>query len=343
MKATIKDVARVAGVSPSTVSRALHNNPRISEEVRARVRHVARELDFHPNQMARSLVNRRTRIVGIVFPGNVSKNLGNPFYPLVLQGLGHTASERRYHMLLATGSEAVSSLEAARQLVDSGYVSGLVLLAAEDAPFLELGVPVVVVGHPTDADTWCYVDNNNVAAGYAATRYLLERGHRRIMFMGYDKQFIFTADRRKGYEQALREADEPVRRDWIAPPGFLQNSLDSSELSALFRTEIRPTAAVCADDTLAIGLSGVLKSMGLGVPEDVSVISFNNTEAGRYHIPALTSFDVDPYSLGTCAMHLMLDMLSENEDKPTSIEVPFTLYERDSVATIGPSQIAKET
>ena len=94
MKATIKDVARVAGVSPSTVSRALHDSPRISEKVRERVKQAAKELDFHPNQMAKSLVSRKTRIVGIVFPGYVSKSLGNPFYPSLLQGLCPTPARR---------------------------------------------------------------------------------------------------------------------------------------------------------------------------------------------------------------------------------------------------------
>ena len=134
MKATIKDVARAAGVSPSTVSRALHDSPRISEKVRERVKQAAKALDFHPNQMAKSLVSRKTRIVGIVFPGDVSKSLGNPFYPSLLQGLGRAAGERRYHLLLVTGGGEVSAEEASRQAVDSGYVSGLVLLAAEDVP-----------------------------------------------------------------------------------------------------------------------------------------------------------------------------------------------------------------
>ena len=101
---------------------------------RQRVKQAAKELDFHPNQMAKSLVSRKTRIVGIVFPGDVSKSLGNPFYPSLLQGLGRAAGERRYHLLLVTGGGEVSAEEASRQAVDSGYVSGLVLLAAEDVP-----------------------------------------------------------------------------------------------------------------------------------------------------------------------------------------------------------------
>ena len=131
VKCTIKDVAKAAGVSPSTVSRALHNNPRISEQARERIRALAKEMGFHPNQMARSLVNRRTRVIGIVFPANLAESLGHPFYPQVLQGLGQTAAERRHYVLLGTGQGGETTPEAIRQLVDSGYVSGLVLLAQQ--------------------------------------------------------------------------------------------------------------------------------------------------------------------------------------------------------------------
>ena len=144
MKATIKDVAKAAGVSPSTVSRALHNSERISPAMRRHVQQVARELDFHPNQVARSLVRGESRIIGIVFPDDAGMNLGNPFYPAVLQGLGHVAGEERYQMLLITGSPQRTAADAARSAMDSGYVSGLILLAAEDAPPLEADVPVVV-------------------------------------------------------------------------------------------------------------------------------------------------------------------------------------------------------
>lgn len=331
MKATIKDVARAAGVSPSTVSRALHDSPRISEKVRERVKQAAKALDFHPNQMAKSLVSRKTRIVGIVFPGDVSKSLGNPFYPSLLQGLGRAAGERRYHLLLVTGGGEVSAEEASRQAVDSGYVSGLVLLAAEDVPTRDPGVPVVVIGHPRDEAGWHYVDNDNVAAGRAATQHLLAHRHRRILLLGYDRRYIFTVDRRLGYEQALDDAGIKVRKAWIVTSRPIQEPDASEKLIAIFRAKDRPTAAVCMDDTLAIGLTGLLKGMGLDVPGDVSIVSFNNTDAGKYHIPALTSFEIDPYRLGMSAMHLMADVLKGTVDAPRSIEVPFTLIERDSV------------
>lgn len=334
MKVTIKDVAKAAGVSPSTVSRALHDNNRISQEVRQRVRQVAKEMNFHPNQMARSLVDRKSRIVGIVFPGDAGQSLGHPFYPAVLQGLGHAASEERYHLLLATGSQAVSSAEAGSNLADSGYISGLILLAAEDEPAETLQIPTVVIGRPIRSETPYFVDNDNVKVGREAVQYLTRRGHSRILFLGYDKHFVVTVDRCKGYKEALARAGLPIRTDWIVSSPFNQNTTDSERIRQIFRAPNHPTAVVCMDDRQAISLTSLLTDMALRVPEDVSLISFNNTEAGRYHSPALTSFDVNPYRLGVSAMNLMLDVIQGNVSEPTSIEVPFILKERQSVADI---------
>ena len=339
MKVTIKDVAKAAGVSPSTVSRALHDNNRISQEVRQRVRDVAREMNFHPNQMARSLVDRKSRIVGIVFPGDAGQSLGHPFYPAVLQGLGHAASEQRFHLLLATGSQAVSSAEAGSALADSGYISGLILLAAEDEPADPLQIPTVVVGRPIRSETPFFVDNDNVKVGREAVNYLTERGHRRILFLGYDKQFVVTVDRCKGYKEALSEAGLPIRMDWVVSSRFNQNTTDNERLRQIFRSSRRPTAVVCMDDMQAISLTTLLGELGLRVPEDVSLISFNNTEAGRYHNPPLTSFDINPYQLGVSAMNLMLDVIQGHTTEPTFIEVPFILKERQSVATLTEKEI----
>ena len=178
---------------------------------------------------------------------------------------------------------------------------------------------------------WHYVDNDNVAAGRAATQHLLAHGHRRILLLGYDRRYIFTVDRRLGYEQALDDAGIKVRKAWIVTSRPIQDPDASEKLIAIFRAKDRPTAVVCMDDALAIGLTGLLKGMGLDVPGDVSIVSFNNTDAGKYHIPALTSFEIDPYRLGMSAMHLMADVLKGTMDAPRSIEVPFTLIERDSV------------
>ncbi len=336
-KATIKDVARLAEVSPSTVSRALRDNPRISEEVRQRVRKVAKALDFHPNQMARSLVKQETRIVGVLFAESAAASMGHPFYPAVLQGLGKVAGERRYHMLLSTGVENMSEEAAMRDLADSGYASGLVCLSTLTAPAQSNGsitLPMVEIGHPQDPENSYYVDNDNLRAGYEATKYLLSRGHRRILFLGYDKRFMMMENRLKGFKQAMAEFGAPVVDDWIIPSRMIENVPDFAHLGEIFQAGQRPTAVVSMDDPLSIGLNGFLLTLGLSVPGDVSIISFNNTQAGQYHSPALTSVDVHPRELGMHAMSLLLNIISGAVEKPTHINVPFTLIERDSVAPI---------
>lgn len=334
-KATIKDVAKAAGVSASTVSRALRDHPRISEEVRQRVRKVAREMDFHPNLVARSLVKRETRIVGVLFAESASLSMGHPFYPAALQGIGQVAGENRYHMLLSTGAENIGELEAMRSMADSGFASGLICLSTLTEPPAGddgLGVPMVEIGHPQGNRSSYYVDNDNTLAAYQATRYLLDQGHRRILFLGFDKRFVMMNHRLTGFRKAMAEADAPVMEDWIVPVRMIENAPDFTHLQSIFRQPDHPTAVVSMDDPLSIGLSGFLSTMGLGVPADVSVISFNNTPAGQYHTPALTSVDVHPRELGMRAMSLLLRILDGSVTEPTHEDVPFTLVERDSVA-----------
>ena len=336
-KATIKDVARIAEVSASTVSRALRDNPRISEEVRLRVRKVAKELDFHPNQMALSLVKRETRIVGVLFGESASASMGHPFYPAVLQGLGKVAGERRYHMLLSTGAENMSEEAAMRDMADSGFASGLICLTTFTNPengTEGIGLPMVEIGHPLDPEHSYYVDNDNVQAGYVATKHLLEHGHRRILFLGYDRRFFMMVNRLKGFRQAMAEYGIPVNEDWVVPSRMIENAPDFNHLGEIFQSAQRPTAVVSMDDPLSIGLSGFLQTLGLTVPADVSIVSFNNTQVGQYHSPALTSIDVHPRELGMHAMTLLINIIKGKVEQPTHVDVPFTLVERDSVADL---------
>lgn len=333
MKATIKDVAKAAGVSPSTVSRALQNNPRISEAARSRIRQIAEDMGFRPNPIARSLVSRETRVIGVVFPADLSESLAHPFYPKVLQGLGQAAARRSYYMLMGTGQEGQSTAEVVRSLEESGYVSGLVLLAAEKGFRTDCTLPMVTIGRPGSTEKNCCVDNDNISVGREAAQYLIDRGHKKIMLLGWDSQYAVTIHRRVGFEQALQENGLPLREDWMIPTRFLDMSTDQNALMSVFQKEDRPTAVVCMDDAQAITLTACLKTLGLEVPGDVSLISFNNTEAGRLHRPALTSFDVNPYRLGMAAMDMILDILS-GQEAPSCVDVPFLLMERESVARL---------
>jgi len=222
-------------------------------------------------------------------------------------------------------------------MADSGFASGLICLTTLTDPQNAVGaiaLPVVEIGHPLDPEHSYYVDNDNVRAGYEAAACLLKRGHRRLLFLGYDKRFIMMANRLKGFRQAMAEYGAAVREDWIVPTRMIENLPDFTHLGEIFRAGDRPTAVVSMDDPLSIGLSGFLLAMGLTVPADVSIVSFNNTQAGQFHAPALTTVDVHPRELGMHAMTLLLNIIRGTVEQPTHIDVPFTLIERDSVAAL---------
>lgn len=338
MKVTIKDVAHRAGVSPSTVSRALQGSSRISMEVRRRVEQIAREMEYRPNPLARGLVKQKSRIIGVVFPQSAATSMGHPFYPAVLSGAGQVAEERGYHMLLGTGSANQSDVYIAQDLENSGYVSGLLFLGAQadqgnaGQPVWQL--PVVQIGRPNSGASHCFVDTHNQQAGYDATAYLLARGHRNILFLGFDARFCVTVDRRAGYEQALQAHGITLRKEWVVPERFIENAVDSSLLSRIFTAKERPSAVVSMDDSLSIALMSFLRSVKLRVSVDVSLISFNNTLAGEYCTPPLTTVDVAPFQLGSSAMGLLLDIMEKKKDRPSHIYVPFHLVERASVTPL---------
>ena len=294
--------ARAAGVSPSTVSRALHDSPRISEKVRERVKQAAKALDFHPNQMAKSLVSRKTRIVGIVFPGDVSKSLGNPFYPSLLQGLG--ACRRRTPLPPAAGDGRGRSQRGGGQPSGGGQRvcerAGAVGGGgrAHARPRRTGGGDWPPQGRGGDGTMWTMTTWRR-AARPRSTCWRTGTGASCCWAMTDATSSPWTAAWAMSRRWTMR-ASKCARRG--LSPAVPSRDPDASEkLIAIFRAKDRPTAAVCMDDALAIGLTGLLKGMGLDVPGDVSIVSFNNTDAGKYHIPALTSFEIDPYRLGMSA------------------------------------------
>lgn len=210
------------------------------------------------------------------------------------------------------------------RLSESGIVSGLVYLAGENIPTSGEQLATVVIGRTRDANGTYSVDNDNVALGRAAAEHLIALGHKKLMFLGQDNRYYVTEDRRKGFEEALRNAGLEIRPEWMIHEAFIKGAENIGELKNIFLSDDHPTGVVSMDDALSIGLCGQLGAIGLSVPEDVSVISINHTDAGQYHMPPLTSYDVHPERLGISAMNLLIDVI-ENRETASRMLVSFTL------------------
>ncbi len=333
MKSTIKDIARRAGVSPSTVSRVISCSNRISDETQSKVRAIMEEMNYRPNLLARSLVNRTASAVGVFSALSAEESMKHPFFAEALRGIGTTAARHGLHLLLGTSPSQEEDGRVVKEMMFSGMIEGMILLSTlRDDPVAELlhrnSFPFVVIGHPCHGENYHRVDSDNEKAGRMVTEYLLKNGHRRFCYLGADDSLSVTAKRQTGFEAALRDAGIPVVNEM-----FLKNPLASGDetLPSPLLSNNGPTAVVAQDDALAIWLMGALQKAGRRVPEDVSIISFNNAAVSAYTTPPLTTVEVHPFLLGEQGMTLLFELLKKPDMKPNWVEVPVELIERGSV------------
>lgn len=229
MSVTIKDVAKKAGVSPSTVSRVLSNNSRISRETSQRVRDVMEELGYHPNIMAKSLVSRTTESICVILPKPAEELFLNLFFMELIRGIVTQANRSGYDVLISSGGSEQEEVEALSRLLKGKRVDGAILLySRKDDQVVEFltsnHYPFVLIGRSEKYPDILSVDNDNVQAAYDATKHLISLGHERIGFVSGPPNHIVSRDRLKGYVNALTEAGLEMRKEWIVEGEFLQES-----------------------------------------------------------------------------------------------------------------------
>jgi DNA-binding LacI/PurR family transcriptional regulator len=336
---TIKDVAKVAKVAPSTVSRVVANSSRISDKTKERVRLAMKELGYHPNFNARSLANKSTQAIGLVMPNSTDKVFQNPFFPEVIRGISKVAHQREYALLMSTGETEEEIYEDVLRMVQGVRIDGIILLYSrvndKTMKFLnERKFPYSMIGKPYDfIDETTHVDNDNYKAAREATEYLLKLGHERIAFVGGSKELVVTIERLRGYETTLDIAGISKNKEYIVHEEFLLQG-GKEAISILMSLNKPPTALVVADDLMALGMLKTLDQMKVRVPEDVSIISFNNDYLSEISRPPLTSIDINIYQLGYQAAKSLIEKINQPTEPAKRIIVPFNLIERSSCLKI---------
>ncbi|MGV3466304.1 MAG: LacI family DNA-binding transcriptional regulator [Heyndrickxia sp.] len=338
MTVTIRDVAKLAGVAPSTVSRVIANNPRISDSTKKKVREAMDYLGYHPNINARSLAARSTQALGLVMPSSANKAFQNPFFPEVIRGISTKAHEKGFALYISTGMNEEEIFDGVVEMVQGRRVDGIILLSTsmddKIVEYLYLShFPFTVVGKPFKyEDKISHVDNDNYRAAGELTKHLIDLGHERIAFIGGSLNLVMTTDRLLGYERALRNAKIPFREDYIIHEEFLKEG-GSGAVEALMALKEPPTAFVVMDDLMALGVLGMLSEKGVSVPDDVSVVSFNNVMLAELANPPLTSVDINIFQLGYTAADCLLDSIENEDKKPERIIIPHKIIDRMSSAS----------
>lgn len=339
MAVTIKDVAALAGVSPSTVSRTCKNNPSISEETKERVRKAMAELGYEPNFQASNLASQNSRTIGIILPASAKEVYENSFYLEAIQGISHYCNGRQYMTTIVTGQDEAEILDAVRSMSRSGKVDGFIILySKKDDPVIDYlfneGLLYILIGKATQyTNQTIYIDNDNLLAGREAAEYLYQLGHRRIAYLGSDSSLMFSADRKAGYQLVLASHQLPVRPEYCVE---VKNVSENNEeaIRGLLMQKDRPTAILVSDDILAVSLERVCLENHLAIPEDLSIISFNNSLFARLTSPQLTSIDIGAGQLGSEAASQIINHIENPNLLATKIIVPHHLIERDSCCKI---------
>lgn len=287
-QASASDVARAAGVSISAVSRTFTPGASVSPRMRAKVLAAARELDYAPNALARSLMTQRSHLIGILMA-----NFKNPFYLDVLDLFTYTIQQQGYHALVLNVAHGAAIEEAAR-LVMQYRVDGLVVTSSTLSGALieecgAKGIPLVVFGrHPARASAHL-VCCDNAAGGRLAAQLLIERGYKRLAFIGGSPDASTTIDRRKGFVDALKEAGIALAASETG--GEYAYDAGATAAARLLALDPRPDAVFCADDVLALGVMDIARfRFGLGVPEDLGIVGFDDiplASAGAYDLTTI--------------------------------------------------------
>ncbi len=339
MAVTIKDVGKLANVSPSTVSRVLANHPKISDETKRKVREAMEELGYHPNLQARSLVVKSTKTIGIVMPNSTERVLENPFFPEVLRGICLEARKSQFGIYLTTGATEEEILQEVIEMVQGKRVDGIILLYSKTNDqimdyLLQKKFPFTVIGRPyQNAERITFVDNDNVFITKQITEHLIRLGHKKIAFIGANMEMVFTIDRLKGFKQALKENEIAYQKELIVYDKELTGRT-KEKLAEILNMENRPSALVVSDDFIAIELISYAEELSISIPEDLSIVAFNNISTGKYMKPSLTSVDINIFQLGVEATKCLLDDITYPNSVTKRITVPAKMVERNSCCQV---------
>lgn len=310
MPVTIKDIARELGVAHSTVSRAIHDDPRISRETKQRVLEAVTRLGYRPNAAARGLVSRRIHAVGLVIPG-----VADMFYGRIVDGVDRAAYEAGFGLsLYLTHGERRRELDALAQ-VSERRVDGLIVMMRRSPKkvLLELAqqdIPLVLIEPQSLGLGIDSVRVDNRDGGYQAVRHLLNLGHRRIAFIAGPEGQRESRERWQGYRQALAEAGLSYDPELIQPGDYTEAGGTAAVQRWLqLPPARRPTAIFASNDRTAIGAVGALQAAGVCVPQEVSVIGYDDITAAAYARPALTTIRQPIEEMGATAARLLIDRL----------------------------------
>jgi len=332
---TLKDVAKKAGVAPSTVSRVINDSPRISEQTKLKVRKIMDEIGYHPNINARNLVKQRSHNLGLVIPYSTEEAFADPFYSEILRAIGVLAHSKGFNLLLLTSDGEDEEKKTVLNAVRGKQIDGVLLLRAKKddeliAELNKINFPFVIVGRPENKDKSYWVNNDNVNASESVVDYLIKNGHQNIAMIVGDGNYIINEDRIQGYRNSFRKNSIEINDDLIVQ----SKKIDYQSIYLLCQQMLKDHPEITAfygmSDTMAYTIMQAVNDLQLRIPEDISIVGFNNNPMSKMVSPPLTTVDINIYLLGNKATELLIGVINGQIDKFQHTIVPANIIKRDS-------------
>ncbi len=328
---TLEEIAELAGVSRSTVSRVVNNDPNVRESTRKRVLEIIEEVEFLPSTAARRLAGGRSGIFGLVIPMGIARLFTDPFVPALIQGVSSSCNALGHNVMLWL-AEAEYERQMMGQILNSGLLDGVLVasMAAEDPIVDALAaseLPFVLIGRHSSNRGISYVDVDNTANAARVVSHLISRGRKRIAAISGPTAMTVSQDRLAGYRQALQDAGLEYEPDLVMDGNFTDSGAYASTHQLL---ESEPDAIFASSDLMALGVLRALKEEGLAVPDQVAVAGFDDAPFAASTDPPLTTVRQPTAELGATAVELLSRLIQEEAEEATRIILPAEFVIRES-------------
>jgi DNA-binding LacI/PurR family transcriptional regulator len=336
MSVSIYDIAKKAGVAPSTVSRALEDHPRIGATTKKRIQELAKEMDYVPSTVAKGLSVNKTWTIGMVLA-----TISDPFMGRVIEGVEQVAIEAGFNVFISTSQNDRQREIAAIKMLQKRRVDGIIVIAShlfDQYPrfYGRSKVPIVIINEQKPGETMHFVTVDDVHGAQLAVEHLIALGHRRIGYVGVINRLQSNQYRFKGYQNALEASGIALDPALVFTSHTIEDHAKVGEASLEPLLAAEATAVFCYNDTTAMGLLAACYKRGVSVPDNLSVIGFDDIDMAAYTIPPLTTIRQPRFELGQRAMQLMLTLLDGQE--PDNQIVPGELVLRQTTARLLPDK-----
>jgi len=329
---TIKEIAKLAGVSRSTVSRVINNDPNVSDHTREKVQAIIDEQEYRPNPVARSLISGRTHVLGLVIPMAFSSLFTDPFFSLLSQGISSTCTANNYTLMLWL-IEPDYEKRANDNILNNRLIDGIIVASnVIDDPLIEgliaRKVPLLQIGRNNCPDV-SSVDADNVHGATMAVRHLVNIGRKNLATVTGQMNRYSGQDRLTGFKRGLQEKNLPILEERIAFGDFTEKGAYLQTKTLLSRTKF--DGMFVASDMMSFGAIRAIQEAGLCVPDDIAVVSFDDIPAAARHHPPLTTVRQPIHQMGSIAAQTLIDQLDNNDTAtPRRIILPTELVLRET-------------